>query len=273
MSTALVGKVDLVMWTKNGETFLPHVLKRIDEVIPQENIHDKILVDDNSTDRTVEIARDFNWNFYPNPKSGIPSGTNEALRHVECDYFVSVKQDILLAKDWWDKIPKYMRDKNVACAQGIRLPTNPSLRKLEEYANTKRDQFSLVSIDNNIFRTKMIKQLGGFPTICPTCTDTILMKKIVCETAYRWLIDETVISQHMREDLRYEIEHGYQLSLLCSSTSYCGWATTSLFTLLRLFLTSPFRGTIMAVKKRCPDLAWIYPFMRNISLKAFLHRK
>jgi hypothetical protein len=30
----MIGKVDLVMWAKNGENVLPTVLKRIDEVIP-----------------------------------------------------------------------------------------------------------------------------------------------------------------------------------------------------------------------------------------------
>jgi glycosyltransferase involved in cell wall biosynthesis len=53
----MIGKVDLVMWAKNGENVLPTVLKRIDEVIPQENICYKILVDDHSTDRTTEINK------------------------------------------------------------------------------------------------------------------------------------------------------------------------------------------------------------------------
>ncbi len=53
----MIGKVDLVMWAKNGASCLPEVLSRIDRVIPHENMCHKILVDDHSTDRTVEIAR------------------------------------------------------------------------------------------------------------------------------------------------------------------------------------------------------------------------
>jgi len=59
----MIDNVDLVMWTKNGEAFLPEVLTRIEKVIPHENICHKILVDDQSTDRTVEIAEDFNWSI------------------------------------------------------------------------------------------------------------------------------------------------------------------------------------------------------------------
>jgi len=52
----LIKKIDVVMWTKNGERFLPLVLKRVDEGIPSEYVDKKILVDDSSTDRTVAIA-------------------------------------------------------------------------------------------------------------------------------------------------------------------------------------------------------------------------
>lgn len=74
-------KLDLVMWTKNGEKTLPLVLRQIDEVIPKENVNAKILVDDHSVDDTIKIAKDFNWQVYENPATGIPSGANEALRH------------------------------------------------------------------------------------------------------------------------------------------------------------------------------------------------
>jgi hypothetical protein len=80
----LLGKVDLVMWTKNGTEYLPIVLKPIDEIIPHENVCHKILVDDNSSDNTAKIAKDFNWTVYQNPYGGIPIGADEALRHVDC---------------------------------------------------------------------------------------------------------------------------------------------------------------------------------------------
>jgi glycosyltransferase involved in cell wall biosynthesis len=82
-------KFDLVMWTKNGEKLLSSVLDRIDSVIPYECVNQKILVDDHSNDRTVEIARDFNWTVYENPSTGISAGANEALRRVKSPLFIS----------------------------------------------------------------------------------------------------------------------------------------------------------------------------------------
>lgn len=68
----MIDEVDLVMWARNGERFLQRVLKRIEKVILHEEINQKILVDDHSTDNTVKIAKQFNWSVYTNPSIGIP---------------------------------------------------------------------------------------------------------------------------------------------------------------------------------------------------------
>ena len=280
-------KVDLVIWTKNGATTLPQVLKRIDEVIPTENICHKILVDDHSTDQTVEIAKNFNWEVYPNPDGGIPSGANEALKHVDCDYFVSFEQDILLARNWWDKIPKFMDDEKVAVAQGIRICTEPTLRKLDEYAYGRLN-YRLAramqdlehardwgySIDNNIFRTKVIRQIGGFPTICPVCSDTILIKKITLETRHKWIIDDQVVSYHIRKSIKDYIQHYYALFGLCARTAYCvPEIPHPLLTQIRLFLTSPLRGLIIAYSKKCPKMLLLMPQIRFAFLKSLLRSR
>src|SRR4030042_3073482 len=109
------------MWSKNGEEYLPRVLTRIDKVIPTESIHKRIFVDDYSMDNTIRIAKDFNWHVYLNPKGGISSGANEALKYVESDCFISVEQDVILSEDWWLKVPAMLKG-NVVIASGVRLP-------------------------------------------------------------------------------------------------------------------------------------------------------
>jgi cellulose synthase/poly-beta-1,6-N-acetylglucosamine synthase-like glycosyltransferase len=275
----MIDKVDLVMWAKNGESVLPEVLKRIDEVIPHEHACHKILVDDHSIDRTVEIAKDFNWDVYLNPKGGIPGGANEALRHVNCNFFVSVEQDVVLAKDWWEKISPYMDNDKTAVAQGIRMSTEPTLRKLDEYVYSRLKsgiddpiRFG-VSMDNNIFRTKIIRQLGGFPNDCLVCTDTILMRKIIYETPYKWVIDMNVVSDHIRQSVKAHIEHAYTLTKLCANSHYCVNEAQPILLTLRMFLTSPIRASIVAYKKRCPKLLYVYPAIRYKKFKACIEEK
>jgi len=263
-----VDKVDLVMWTKNGEAYLPRVLKQISKVIPNENVCHRIMVDDHSSDHTVDVAREFNWDVYPNPSGGVSSGANEALRHVDCDFFVSVEQDIILSRNWWNEIPKHMADPLIACAQGVRVPTHPALKILAEW---QRDVLgkkpSLVSIDNNIFRTKVVRSIGGFPKDCLICTDIILMKRISAETPYKWVIDSNVTSLHIRNELRASLEHQYKMGYLCSRTPYCiHEENASLGVNLRILLTSPFRALQVAFKKSCPNILWAYPLLRLYQL-------
>jgi len=258
-------KVDLVMWTQNGESCLPRVLGQIDKLIPTENRCHKIMVDDHSTDRTLKIAKDFNWTVYQNPKGGIPSGANEAFRHVDADFFISFEQDVVIADDWWEKIPRYMDDPSVGCAQGIRVPSHQVLFLLDrwEFGENNAKALREISMDNNLFRSKVVKMLGGFPNICPVCTDTVLKARMISETHYKWITDPTVVSLHMRTSLRGSIEHGYKLRQICAKTLYCSrgekYSTLGLF---RRFLTSPVRGLQIAILEDCPDVVWAYPYLR-----------
>lgn len=285
-------KVDLVMWTKNGERTLPHVLKRIDEVIPHENVNNKILVDDHSTDNTAKIAKDFNWQVQMNPNSGIPSGANEALRHVTTSLFISFEQDLFLAKNWWDRIPPYMQNPKIAVAGGIRVFNNRILRSLSEFASERSGKPEMeVSMDNTIYKTQIIKALGGFPKECPVCTDTILYKKVNWFTPYKWVIDSTVVSLHLRRGIRHELEHSRVMAGRCKRTKLCGCyyvphftepeliirpkktSTSSNLTLLRILITSPVRGLHVAIKKRCPEIFFVYPIIRLYILRGCLKVK
>ncbi len=216
----------------------------------------------------LKSHEDFNWTVYANPGGGISSGANEALRHVDRDFFISIEQDVILSEKWWDKIPRYMDDPSVACAQGIRVPTQPVLRLLDEwqYGDPKK-RSSLVSMDNNIFRTKVVRSMGGFPRICPVCTDTVLMRRIQSETPYRWVIDPDVVSLHIRDDLKATVEHQYKLSYMCARTPYCSEVEKhDLAVMFRIFLTSPIRALEIAIKKGCPNIIWAYPLIRLYQL-------
>jgi len=262
-------KIDVVMWTKNARCTFDRVLDRIDRVLPTELINNKILVDDRSVNDTCEVAKDYNWQVFQNPSTGISAGANYALSKVTLPFFVTVEQDVLLNKEWWSKISPYMKNEMVAVAQGIRLSTNPTLQLLDEYKYTRTHH---ISIDNNIFRTKIIRSLGGFPSDCPTCTDMILMKKMLSETRLKWIIDATVISEHLRTSIRAEAQHSYALTKLCAMTKNCVQSKNPTLKVLRIFLTSPLRACVIAYKKHCLKILYAYPLIRGYKLKAVLEK-
>lgn len=265
-------KVDLCMWAKNGEEFLPIVLRRIDKVIPQEVVNKRIFVDDHSTDRSVEIARDFGWNVYKNKEGFVAGGAREALRHVESEFFISVEQDVLLSRDWWDKIPKYMDNQKVVVAQGIRIPTNPTMRIIYEYSleRFKKKAWQSLTFDNNIFRTRIVKKLGGFPKEYPISVD-LAFAYIAMKAGYRWVTDTNVVSDHIRKKFLGEMKHREKLLLLSKRKQELDEA--SFKNILRRFLTSPLRSAHITYKKHYPISFFAYPVERLFSITMFVKRR
>jgi len=279
----LIDKVDLVMWAKNGSKTLPFVLKRINEIIPEEFVHKRILVDDHSVDDTREIAKSFGWQVFFNEGKGICSGANTALHHVTSDFFISFEQDLLLAKDWWQKIPRSLEDKKVAVASGVRVPNQPlALKKLQEYTLEryyridveKIDFFHAKTLDNTIYKTKVIQKLGGFPSLPVSAgVDTFLAKNVI-SAGFKWKVDYTVVSIHLRSDLKDELAHYYWYGACHRRTSHVLYDKPVDLTrsMLRFFF-SPIRGLQIAFKKNAPEVVYIYPLIRLNILRGMLGAK
>lgn len=266
----MIKKVDVVIWAKNGSTTLPAVLKRVEEVIPSEGVQNYILSDDYSSDDTREIAQSFGWQVVPNEGNGVSDNANTALNHVESDYFVSLEQDVLLAEDWWRKIPPLLlSDPKVVVASGVRVPSQPlALRKLQEYTiekYRKRDTgleffHDCKSLDNTIYKTTIIRELGGFP---PDCN---LPKKIFL-SGYKWKVDYSVVSIHIRNGMQDELSHYYWYGTLAREAHYSVKEA-----ILRMFF-SPMRGLQVAAKKKTPEIVFLYPLIRLNIVRGILEGK
>jgi glycosyltransferase involved in cell wall biosynthesis len=281
------------MWTKNGAETLPMVLKRVSEVIPSEFVNKRIIVDDRSTDNTRKIAESFGWTVILNEGKGISDGANTALKNVTSEYFISFEQDLLLAYDWWKKIPLHMENPKVAIASGMRFADKPKgLRKLQQYVAKKyRGEAQLApwlraretaaftlgkTLDNTIYKTKVIKNIGGFPKLQVNAgVETILAYKIE-QVGYLWVVDYNVQSTHLRSGLKQELQHQYwyatQLNEIWKRirTETNRPPPVTKYTVISRFMMSPFTGLFMAVKTMEPTIAYIHPLMRFYYMKGLL---
>lgn len=273
----MTGKVDLVMWTKNGAETLPIVLKRIGEVIPDEFINNRLIIDDYSIDDTCEIAKSFGWQIIFNKGKGISDGANTALKYVNTERFISVEQDLLLAKDWWINVPPMLEKDKVAVASGVRVPDKPfALKKLQEYTTevyrlkTQKNAsfFYGKTLDNTIYKTAIIKQVGGFPKLRVNAgVDNVLAKKLH-DNGYIWEVNFNVKSIHLRQGLMDELKHYYWYGTCRRELSQqLDERGDKLINVLLRTGFSPIRGLQVAYKQKCWQIAYIYPMIR---LAAFL---
>ena len=282
-----MNKMDLVMWTKNGTKTLPAVLKRISEVIPEDLINKRLIVDDNSTDNTKRIATSFSWSVITNEGSGISDGANTALKHVESKYFISLEQDLLLAREWWARIPPMLENPRVAAASGMRFADKPGgVRKLQQYVAKKyRGEAYLSSwlrtrqmaaftlgktLDNTIYRTRVVRDIGGFPKIKVNAgVDTTLAYRLQ-QAGYYWIVDYNVQSTHMRQGLKQELRHQYWYATQLIKLETNKPPPITRYSILSRFFTSPFTGVFVAFKTKEPTITYIHPLIRFYYLKGFL---
>jgi len=206
-------ELDLVMWGKDCERTVSLSLRSINSRIPGKFVANKIYVDYKSEDASPSMAEELGWAVYQAPAKGIPSAANLALEKVSSPLFATFEADLVLSRGWFEAIVKWMEDPTIGVAQGIRLPTHPVLRHYDQFVYEKErrkvEDYG-ISIDNNLYRTDLIKKVGGFPSTCPIAVDRNLRDKVE-EAGYKWKIDPTVVSSHLRGGLWQTIQHDVAL--------------------------------------------------------------
>jgi glycosyltransferase involved in cell wall biosynthesis len=265
-------KIDIVCWAKNGERYLPQVLARLNQAIPHDCVNQKIMVDDKSTDRTVEIAKTYGWKVIPNEGTGIADGANTALRNVQTEYFMSIEQDVVLSFDWWPKTLASLKE-DPAVISGVRYDINKSIKCIDMYA---LDRYKILgnkagvdgylygrTIDNNLYKTSAIKSLGGFPKLDGGAgVDTILSIK-VAEAKFKWIVNYDAISDHLRQSLADTLRHYVWYGRNFPELEHkIGHKKVNVYRQVYRFIASPARGLDIAIKKRRWQVLFVYPMVR-----------
>ena len=277
-------KYDLVMWTKNAGFNLRLVLDRIDEVVPKEAVGQKIMIDDGSFDNTKFVGAMHDWTVIANRKGGIAAAANQALEMVKSPIFFSFEQDLLLARDWFQKVPPLIGGNTIA-ASGVRLPDKPrGLRKLHEFIiskyqgdafkNSRLKSRRLASFgygrtfDNTAWDTAAVRKLGGFPMLKTNSGVDTVFAVIATKGGYDWQVDVDCWSDHLRrnlrDDLRHYVSYGREVRLVWKYLKDAGFDAPedSLLQVLVRALVSPLSGLRIAWVKKEASIVFIQTAIR-----------
>ncbi len=275
-------KVDLVMWTLNGEKTLPLVLSRINEIIPKDIVNQRLIIDDGSKDNTVLIARKYGWDVIKNEGKGISDAANTALKHVQTSYFCSFEQDVFLSSNWWNKVSALILNKEgVGAACGLRfLPRNNFCYSIEPYQLTRKDidfygGFGK-TLDNTIWNTEALRSIGGFPKVNFAGIDTFVFH-LLDSKGYKWLVDYNVKSLHLHyggllNEFKHYYFYGSSLPQIYSRLkSLSLYENENLSSLFLRFAKSPISSFKMALKMHDGRLMLSYPIIRLCWLLGYIH--
>jgi glycosyltransferase involved in cell wall biosynthesis len=246
--------IDVVMWTLNGEKTLRKTLASIDQTIPKKCMNQKIIIDGGSTDKTVEICEKFGWKVIPAKKRGIPYQANQALDEVETEFYASFEQDIQLTPLWHSKVIAHFKNPQVAVAQGMRFCVNPILKNIEKYGINENSKY--MSLDNTIYRTAIMKKMRYNEQFL-FAVDRDLQQRIEKQN-YKWVIDRTVVSEHLKESIREYARKTRRDVRICRYVQN----DVGFNQLVKMFLFSPLRGLAIAMKMQCPHAFFVYPYLR-----------
>lgn len=259
------GKIDLVIWAKNGSRTLDCVLKRINKAIPSKIVNQRILVNDHSVDDTVSIGKSNGWKVLLNNGVGISDAANTALEAITSDWFASFEQDVLLSSNWWLKISNMVSKNNVAALSGVRfLPQSHLCYGIEYYNNIKQDGYGK-TLDNTLWNTEKLKQVGGFPKLSCAGLDTYLANTFKVK-GYQWLVNHDVQSLHLHNGLMDELKrytfYGESLQQLYSVINDSNYDSEVLGTFIWKLCKSPLSSLIMIKATHDPRLFFSYPAVR-----------
>jgi len=152
-------RVSVVVPALNEERFIARCLESIRrQGVPVEIV----VVDNGSTDRTVEIAR-----LYADKVLVLPSVKLGMLRQrgTEAstgDIIVSLDADCVIPEDYLDKLLRHFENPRVVAVGGDILPFNKAQKPYADFINSLKKAFAVFSGANTAFRRSAWEAIGGY---------------------------------------------------------------------------------------------------------------
>lgn len=251
-------KIDLVMWSLNGESTLDQCLKAIDEAIPREYVNNKIACDAGSKDGSIKIFQDYDWKVI-HQNGGIPFQANKCLQQVTTDRYASFEQDIIPPRNWYDKVSSHLRD-NVVVVQGVRVESGSNVFRVLDTWQIRDEPIPwYYSIDNNLYETRIIRAVGGYPLADKFSVDGLLRNELH-KRGYKWKVLYNVVSKHLKPGYWNHLRG----AVLRSATHERTWEMTDRTPRTgRRWRTmvAPIRAGRMAARYHAPEVFVGYPLL------------
>jgi len=114
--------ISVIIPTYNEEKNIERCLKSLENQTVPRNEFEVIVVDGQSKDRTVEIAKKYADKIIQQKSKGVGGARNDGARVAKGDIIATTDADCILFKNWIKRIQKNLKRKNVIGMYGILKP-------------------------------------------------------------------------------------------------------------------------------------------------------
>lgn len=130
--------ISIVIPSFNEEDYLPHCLQSLQNQTYPKDRYQIIVVDNNSTDHTAEVARSFGAKVIEEKEQGHVFSLNTGLKHATGDIYAVTDSDTVLSPNWLATLADIFSDPTIVGVTGstsFDTPTISSwlLRKLYHF--------------------------------------------------------------------------------------------------------------------------------------------
>ena len=219
-----MNNVSIIIPAYNAESTIQECLQSV-TIIKWSGELEVILVNDGSTDRTAEIAASFSGvNTINVPHRGAAGATNLGIKAAHNDIVVLVDADVVLEKDWLEKIIPVFADPSVAAAGGSVVTANKSIiGKIAGYDVELRLSKAPTDIDhlptaNTAYRRQILLEVGLLNEEMKAGYDADLSRRLKA-AGYRLILKKDTRCRHYWKDnlkdyLRQQYNYAYYRMIL-----------------------------------------------------------
>jgi glycosyltransferase involved in cell wall biosynthesis len=199
-------KVSLYIPCFNAASYIEHCLKAvIRQTYPIEEI---LVIDDGSTDETVQIASQFPVEIIRHPSTkGLTVARNTALKRARYDFLASLDVDCIPEEGWLENL---MRNFSPGVAGvGGRLVESyidriadqwRAVHMAQEWGKIRSDSVPFLFGSNNVFRKKILLELGGYNESYRNNYEDVDISRRLRQAGYTLIYEPKALVYHARRD-------------------------------------------------------------------------
>jgi len=179
-------------------------------VFHQSRLADTVLViDDGSTDMTVEIAKRYPLKIIQHAKNmGLAAARNSAIKNTDAEFIASVDSDCKPDKDWLDHLIKGIDSPDVAGAGGKTVEISTlsvfdawrSVHMQQHWGQVKKINPPFLFGANTLFRRELLVRAGFYNEVYRNNSEDVDISTRLRRAGYNLIYEPLAVVSHLKED-------------------------------------------------------------------------